>query len=106
MQLAANILVGMHDFTSFRTVKCQSLSPIKTLDIIDIERLDKKIMIKFQAQSFLHHMVRNIVGTLVEVGLGKVTIDEVREILAAKNRRAAGPTAPAHGLYFSRVDYD
>lgn len=103
MQVAAQKLIGNHDFTSFRASECQAKSPIKTLDKIKITQSGDEIIFEFSARSFLHHMVRNIVGTLVEIGLGKPY--DIDEILNAKNRSAAGPTAPASGLYFIRADY-
>ncbi|MBQ8255560.1 MAG: tRNA pseudouridine(38-40) synthase TruA [Alphaproteobacteria bacterium] len=103
MRIAANKLIGNHDFTSFRASECQAKSPIKTLDRIDIIQNGNEIIFEFSARSFLHHMVRNIVGTLIEIGLGKPY--DIDEILAARNRSAAGPTAPASGLYFMRADY-
>ena len=103
MQLAAQKLIGNHDFTSFRASECQAKSPIKTLDKIKITQSGDEIIFEFSARSFLHHMVRNIVGTLVEIGLGKPY--DIDEILNAKNRSTAGPTAPASGLYFIRADY-
>ncbi len=106
MQQAANLLLGKHDFTSFRALHCQASSPIKTLDEIKIYREDEQIIIAIKAQSFLHHMVRNIVGTLVPIGMGKLAVEDMSKILEEKNRKAAGPTAPAHGLYFSMVEYD
>ncbi len=103
MQAAAKKLLGNHDFTSFRASECQAKSPIKTLDKIEITEKGEEIIFEFSARSFLHHMVRNIVGTLVEIGLGKPY--DIDEVLNAKNRGAAGPTAPASGLYFIRADY-
>ena len=103
MRAAAEKLIGNHDFTSFRASECQAKSPIKTLDRIDITQNGDEIIFEFSARSFLHHMVRNIVGTLIEIGLGKPY--DIDEILAAKNRAAAGPTAPASGLYFMRAEY-
>lgn len=103
MRAAAAKLIGNHDFTSFRASECQAKSPIKTLDKIDITVDGDKIIFELSARSFLHHMVRNIVGTLVEIGMGKPF--DIDEILNAKNRSAAGPTAPASGLYFIRADY-
>ncbi|MBN1324917.1 MAG: tRNA pseudouridine(38-40) synthase TruA [Alphaproteobacteria bacterium] len=107
MKLAANKLIGNHDFTSFRASECQAKSPIKTMDKIEIkvveEQFGKRIIIEFSARSFLHHQVRNIVGTLVEIGLGKPY--DIDKILAAKDRSAAGPTAPASGLYFVSAGY-
>lgn len=107
MQKAADIFHGTHDFTSFRTVHCQALSPIKTIEEIKVvPKEDNKIFINFKARSFLHHMVRNIVGALVKVGQDKIEIDQIKEILELKDRRCAPATAPAHGLYFMGVDYD
>ena len=103
MRVAAQKLLGNHDFTSFRASECQAKSPVKTLDKIEISQNGDEIIFEFSARSFLHHMVRNIVGTLVEIGLGKPY--DIDEILSAKNRSAAGPTAPADGLYFIRADY-
>jgi tRNA pseudouridine38-40 synthase len=105
MQQAANILVGHHDFSSFRDSQCQSLSPIKTLDCISIETKKNIIQIHVSARSFLHHQVRIIVGTLVEVGRGKINVEHMKKILEARDRCAAGLTAPAQGLYFDRVYY-
>jgi len=103
MRSAAEKLIGNHDFTSFRASECQAKSPIKTLDKINITQNEELIIIDFSARSFLHHQVRNMVGTLVEIGLGKpLNIDE---IFAARNRSAAGLTAPATGLYFVSADY-
>jgi tRNA pseudouridine38-40 synthase len=105
MKNAAKFLVGQHDFTSFRDSQCQSSSPIKTLDRIEITQNGEEITFDFSAKSFLHHMVRNIVGTLVYVGLGKISVEEMKVILAAKDRTKSGPNAPACGLYFVSVDY-
>lgn len=102
---ASKHLIGKHDFTSFRASSCQSASPLKTLDHIDIIEAGEEIHFKISAPSFLHHMVRNIVGTLVLVGNGKWRPEEVKVALEAKDRSAAGPTAPAQGLYFTKVDY-
>ena len=103
MQNAAKKLVGKHDFTSFRAAQCQSKSPIKTLDSCSITQNGDEIIFEFSARSFLHHQVRNMVGTLVDIGSGKpYDIDAVFE---AKNRGAAGINAPASGLYFVRADY-
>ena len=103
MRSAAEKLIGNHDFTSFRASECQAKSPIKTLDKIEITKIGDEIIFEFSARSFLHHMVRNIVGTLIEIGLGKQY--DIDEVFAARNRSAAGPTAPASGLYFIRADY-
>lgn len=103
MKNAAQKLIGKHDFTSFRSSQCQSKSPIKTLDSITITQNGDEIIFEFMARSFLHHQVRNMVGTLVEIGLGKPL--DIDEILNAKNRSAAGINAPACGLYFIAADY-
>ncbi|MBO7560317.1 MAG: tRNA pseudouridine(38-40) synthase TruA [Alphaproteobacteria bacterium] len=103
MRDVAQLLVGEHDFTSFRASQCQAKSPIKTLDSCRIERKDDLVVFDFSARSFLHHQVRNMVGTLVEIGLGADY--DINEIFAARDRSAAGATAPACGLYFIQADY-
>jgi len=105
MHEAAQVLVGHHDFTSFRASQCQAKSPIKTLDRLDVIRTGETIRIHAAARSFLHHQVRNMVGTLELVGRGKWTADDVRCALEARNRSAAGPTCPPDGLYFEHVVY-
>lgn len=103
MKLAAQKLIGKHDFTSFRAAQCQAKSPIKTLDSCNIYQNGDEIVFEFAARSFLHHQVRNMVGTLVEIGMGKdLDIDKIFE---ARNRAAAGINAPANGLYFIRAIY-
>jgi len=106
MQDAADALIGNHDFTSFRAVACQAKSPVKTLDILRVERAGEEITITVEARSFLHHQVRNIAGTLKRVGEGKWTRTDVEAALAARDRSRAGPTAPADGLYLIQVRYD
>jgi tRNA pseudouridine38-40 synthase len=106
MQKAAAVLIGKHDFTSFRAKHCQALSPEKTIRDITVNRIDDEIQIFAEAKSFLHHQVRNIVGTLKQVGEGRWTEQDVIRILKAKDRSIAGPTAPAAGLYFAGADYD
>jgi tRNA pseudouridine38-40 synthase len=105
MGAAAQALVGRHDFTSFRASECQAKSPVKTLDALEVSREGEEIRIEARARSFLHHQVRNMVGTLKLVGEGKWTRDDVTRALAARDRKAAGPTAPAHGLYLVAVRY-
>ena len=105
MHDAAQRLVGNHDFTTFRSVECQAKSPVKTLDRLDVSRENEEIRIRANARSFLHHQVRSMVGSLALVGEGKWTADELAKALAAKNRAACGPVAPACGLYLVRVDY-
>ena len=105
MSRAAKHLLGRHDFTSFRASQCQAESPFRTLDRLDIETNGDEIHIHTEARSFLHHQVRNITGTLAFVGTGKWHPDNVKTALEAVDRSAAGPTAPAHGLYLVGVDY-
>jgi tRNA pseudouridine38-40 synthase len=105
MHAAAQLLVGRHDFTSFRASLCQAASPVKTLDRLEVVRAGDEIRIAAAARSFLHHQVRNMVGTLELVGAGKWPPGRVGEALAACNRSHAGPTAPADGLYFMAVRY-
>ncbi len=105
MTEAARHLIGRHDFTSFRASLCQAASPVKTLDRLEIARLGDEVRVAVQARSFLHHQVRNMVGTLVLVGRGIWPPARVAAALAARDRRAGGPTAPADGLYFVAADY-
>jgi tRNA pseudouridine38-40 synthase len=105
MQEASEYLIGQHDFTSFRATSCQAKSPLKTLSQLDIKRHNDEIHFVLSAPSFLHHMVRNIVGTMVLVGIGKWKPFDIAKALEAKQRGSAGITAPACGLYFVRVDY-
>ena len=105
MRQGAKYLLGNHDFSSFRAAACQAKSPIKTLDKIDISQHGEEIIFEVEARSFLHHQVRNIVGTLKMVGDGHLQPDDIKKILDAKDRKAAGPTAPACGLYLSKVWY-
>jgi len=105
MHEAAQVLVGKHDFSSFRDTMCQAKSPVKTLDALEVTREGDEIRIEARARSFLHHQVRNMVGTLKLVGAGKWDKNDVKKALAARDRRAAGPTAPPEGLYLVRVVY-
>lgn len=105
MQEAANCLVGRHDFTSFRDSHCQAKHAVRTLDRLDVTREGETVLIHASSKSFLHHQVRNMVGSLALVGHGKWQPGDIQVALAARDRRAAGPTAPAHALYFMRVDY-
>jgi tRNA pseudouridine38-40 synthase len=106
MHAAAQRLLGRHDFTSFRAASCQAKSPIRTLDRLDVTRTDDVIEIVTEARSFLHHQVRNFVGTLKLVGEGRWPIERITEALNARNRAAAGPTAPPEGLTLIGVGYD
>ena len=106
MQLAAGRLIGKHDFTSFRASQCQADSAIRTIDELRIEAVGAEIHLHVCARSFLHHQVRNIAGTLALVGAGKWSANDVSAALAARDRAAAGPTAPAEGLYLSTVSYE
>jgi tRNA pseudouridine38-40 synthase len=105
MGRAAARLIGRHDFTSFRAALCQARSPVKTLDRLDVARDGDEIRIEARARSFLHHQMRAMVGTLKLVGAGKWTENDVARALAARDRAAAGPTAPASGLYLVEVAY-
>ena len=105
MHEAGQILVGKHDFSSFRAAECQAKSPVKTLDALTVSRNGDEIEIAARARSFLHHQVRNIVGTLRLIGEGKWSPDDLNAALAAKDRARGGPTAPAEGLCFVAVDY-
>jgi len=98
-------LVGHHDFTTFRSVNCQSQSPVKTLDSLTVERMGEEIHIRAAARSFLHHQVRSMVGTLVQVGNGRWKPDDVKAALEAKDRQALGLNAPPEGLYFVEAIY-
>jgi tRNA pseudouridine38-40 synthase len=105
MHAAAQVLVGLHDFTTFRDVNCQSKSPEKTLDVATVRRVGEEVHLVFEARSFLHRQVRSMTGTLAEVGLGRWTIDDVATALAARDRAACGPVAPSAGLYLTGVRY-
>jgi tRNA pseudouridine38-40 synthase len=105
MAEAAHLLLGKHDFTTFRDSLCQARTPVKTLDRLDVARVGDEIRITAAARSFLHHQVRNMVGTLKLVGLHQWRPGRVAEALAARDRRAGGPMAPAQGLYLVEVIY-
>lgn len=105
MQQAAQYFIGQHDFTSFRSSECVAKSSIKTIYQLDIIHQNLLIEIKVCANSFLHHMVRNIVGTLLLVGDGKIEPEFITAIIQGKSRALAGPTAPAAGLYLAQIDY-
>lgn len=105
MHDAGQALVGCHDFTSFRAAECQSNSPVKTVDELVVTRRGETVEMYVRARSFLHHQIRNFIGTLSLVGLGRWTRGDVEQALEARNRAKAGPTAPPTGLYFYRVRY-
>ncbi|MEY4377786.1 MAG: hypothetical protein RJB26_2336, partial [Pseudomonadota bacterium] len=105
MHAAAQCLVGRHDFSSFRAAECQATSPVRLMESITVRREGALVVLEVQANAFLHHMVRNIVGTLLPVGRGEKPGEWVAEVLAARDRRVAGITAPPQGLYFAGVRY-
>jgi len=105
MRKAADFLLGEHDFSAFRANLCQAKSPIKTLESIEIIKTDDTILIKIKANAFLHHMVRNIVGTLLKIGRDEREVDWMLSVLQSKDRKQAGPTAEPQGLYFVKAYY-
>jgi len=105
MASAAGRLIGLHDFTTFRSAHCQAQSPVKTLDRLEVRRTGDRIEIEAAARSFLHHQVRSIVGCLALVGRGKWSADDLAAALAARNRAALGLNAPPDGLYFVEAVY-
>src|SRR5882757_2805753 len=105
MHVAAQGLVGNHDFTTFRAAECQAQSPVKTLDRLDVSRRGEEIHIEASARSFLHHQIRSFAGTLKLVGEGKWQPRDVADALAARDRARCGPVSPPDGLYLVRVDY-
>ena len=105
MKKAAKLLIGKHDFTSFRSTECQAKSPVKTINSIKIIRKSSQIELWIKARSFLHNQVRIIAGTLMMVGKGKIKKKDLEEIIKLKKRGAAGQTAPAHGLFLYSIKY-
>ncbi len=105
MHAAAQKLVGRHDFTTFRAAECQAKSPVKTLDQLDVKRDGDEVRISATARSFLHHQVRSMVGSLVHVGEGKWSAEDLAAALAARDRTRCGQVAPPQGLYLVRVEY-
>jgi tRNA pseudouridine38-40 synthase len=105
MHAAAQRLVGLHDFTTFRDAACQAKSPVKTLDLANVVREGEEVRLTFAARSFLHRQVRSMVGSLAEVGRGRWTPDDLAAALAARSRDACGPVAPPDGLCLVGVDY-
>ncbi len=106
MRSAAQLLVGEHDFSAFRSSECQARTPVRTMARVDVERRGDYLVLELRANAFLHHMVRNIVGCLVYVGKGKYPPEWVGEVLAGRDRSRAAPTFEAAGLYLARVEYD
>lgn len=105
MHDAAQALVGLHDFTTFRSVQCQSQSPVKTLDLLTVEREGEEVRVHAAARSFLHHQVRSMVGCLALVGMGRWDRQRLEEALEARDRQELGLNAPPHGLYFVAAQY-
>jgi tRNA pseudouridine38-40 synthase len=105
MHAAAQRLVGRHDFTTFRDMQCQASSPVKTLDLVRVWREGEEVRLEFASRSFLHRQVRSMAGSLVEVGAGRWSGDQLQAALEAQDRRRCGQVAPAQGLYLTAVDY-
>ncbi len=105
MQAAAPVILGEHDFSAFRAAQCQARSPMRELQHLEVSCHGPFIVVECRANAFLHHMVRNIVGSLVHIGRGEAPPGWLREVLESRDRRAAGTTAPAAGLYLTRVHY-
>ncbi len=105
MQAAAQALLGTHDFSAFRAAGCQSRTPIRQLSTANVWRRDDFVVLDIRANAFLHHMVRNIVGSLIEIGLARQPVSWMGEVLESRDRRRAGTTAPACGLYFIGPEY-
>lgn len=105
MHEAAKVLLGRHDFTTFRSTQCQAESPVRTLDRLDVTRCDDLIEVKASARSFLHNQVRSMVGSLKRVGEGGWTVADLSGALAARDRSACGQVAPPDGLFLVKVDY-
>ena len=106
MHAAAQVLVGHHDFTTFRDMECQAKSPMKTLDVATVARQGDEVVLVFEARSFLHRQVRSMTGSLAEVGVGRWTAADLKAALEAKDRTRCGQVAPADGLYLTGVRYD
>ncbi|MEO8600015.1 MAG: tRNA pseudouridine(38-40) synthase TruA [bacterium] len=106
MRIAAQSLVGVHDFSAFRASQCQAKSPVRTMHAIDIARNGDLIVITLRANAFLHHMVRNIVGSLIFIGNGKKPADWLKEVLEGRDRKYAAPTFSPDGLYLAKIEYD
>lgn len=105
MKAAADMLIGEHDFSCFRGSLCQAKSPIKTVEHIQIDSIEDELILSIKANAFLHHMVRNIVGTLLKIGRGEKSVEWMSQVLLSKDRKKAGPTAEPQGLYFMKAFY-
>lgn len=105
MHEAAQVLIGHHDFTTFRDLGCQAKSPMKTLDVARVRREGDHVLLEFASRSFLHRQVRSMTGSLAEVGIGRWTKADLKAALEARDRKACGPVAPAEGLYLTGVSY-
>lgn len=105
MHAAAQVLVGHHDFTTFRDLQCQAKSPMKTLDVARVRREGELVVLEFASRSFLHRQVRSMAGTLAEVGIGRWSAQDLKAALEARDRTACGPVAPAAALYLTGVSY-
>lgn len=106
MQLATELLLGEHDFSAFRASECQASSPVRTMHRAELSQQGKNIVFSFQANAFLQHQIRNVVGALIYVGQGKLTVDAFAELLKLKDRTLSPPTFMPDGLYFTGVTYD
>jgi len=106
MEDAAQALIGEHDFSAFRAAECQAASPVRTLHRIAIKRHGDRVIVTLNANAFLHHMVRNIVGSLIQVGIGNRPVAWMAELLVSRQRELAAPTFSPDGLYLAKVDYD
>jgi tRNA pseudouridine38-40 synthase len=106
MHAAAQALAGEHDFSAFRAAHCQSSTPVRRVTEVTVRREADRVEIEISANAFLHHMVRNVAGTLIAVGVGDRPATWVAELLASRDRTQAGVTAPPQGLYFAGVEYD
>ncbi|WP_327124145.1 hypothetical protein [Nitrincola sp. A-D6] len=106
MQQAARLLVGEHDFTSYRAVACQAKNPVRRVQHLEVYRQGRLLIIDIKANAFLHHMVRNIAGVLMKIGAGDAPVGWAEDVLNARDRRQGGVTASPSGLYFVDVDYE
>jgi tRNA pseudouridine38-40 synthase len=106
MHAAAQVLIGHHDFTTFRDLGCQAKSPIKTMDEATVRRDGEAVLLTFASRSFLHRQVRSMTGSLAEVGIGRWSADDLKAALEARDRKACGPVAPSDGLYLTYVGYE